>query len=639
MAPTVTLTSLAMLKVNIDQGRDYLDYLRPFILQVLVDNEPDPVTDQGVHDLIQTHFGLDIPTPTVQIVLKRLSRTYPLKREEGVYHITRKLPNPGIQKKKSEAVRHMQAVINGLIEFSLIGTQQVISEEEAAVAIAGFLSEFNIFCLQAYSRGTAIPTVSGKQDRHIVLVSEYVLHLQRNDPERFDSFIIMVQGHMLANALLCPDLQNAPRSYKRVRFFLDTPLLVQQLGLDGEPKKRAIEELTALVRKLGGTVAIFSHSREELIFVLKGAAEHVGKPGGRSVIVRQAWRNGTTKSDLLLLADKANKLLLDARIDVVNTPPYVIDFQIDQSDFEKILDDEVSYFNPRAREYDINSVRSIYVLRAGAFPDTIERSKAVLVSSNAGLAQAASEYSRRHEGSLHVSSVITDFSLANMAWLKVPMGAPSVPMTEVLAYSYAALQPTQAFLDRFLAEIDKLQKQGKISERDHQILRSSPFAQDELMRFTLGEEAALTEETVTETLRRVTHELKKEEIEKLTQEQVSHRKTLDELAATKGQNESLQKRLYWKSRRKSLLCAWCVSCAMGILLVLGVVAGFGLHGRHPILGWLLLGGVLFLAVATLVNVLFGTTVRQVHAAIQSRCLTFFLRHESKATGIDFGATE
>ncbi len=29
-----------MLKVNIDQGRDYLDYLKPFILQVLVDNNP-----------------------------------------------------------------------------------------------------------------------------------------------------------------------------------------------------------------------------------------------------------------------------------------------------------------------------------------------------------------------------------------------------------------------------------------------------------------------------------------------------------------------------------------------------------------------------------------------------------------------
>ena len=39
---TNTLTSLAILKVNIDQGKDYLDYLRPFILQVLVEQKPEP---------------------------------------------------------------------------------------------------------------------------------------------------------------------------------------------------------------------------------------------------------------------------------------------------------------------------------------------------------------------------------------------------------------------------------------------------------------------------------------------------------------------------------------------------------------------------------------------------------------------
>ena len=58
---TVTLTSLAILKVHIDQGNDYLDYLRPFILQVLVEHKPDPVTIEVVSDYIRTQFGLEIP--------------------------------------------------------------------------------------------------------------------------------------------------------------------------------------------------------------------------------------------------------------------------------------------------------------------------------------------------------------------------------------------------------------------------------------------------------------------------------------------------------------------------------------------------------------------------------------------------
>ena len=54
---TATLTSLAMLKVNIDQGEDYLEYLRPFVLQVLVDRNPELVTDQIVTDYIREQFG------------------------------------------------------------------------------------------------------------------------------------------------------------------------------------------------------------------------------------------------------------------------------------------------------------------------------------------------------------------------------------------------------------------------------------------------------------------------------------------------------------------------------------------------------------------------------------------------------
>ncbi len=637
MASTETLTSLAMLKVNIDQGKDYLDYIRPFILQVLVDHRPDPVTDQVIHDYLRTQFGLEIPTRTVQVVLKRLSRTHPLKRKEGVYHIAGALPDPGITPEKSKASRHIQAVVSGLLEFAKGGGQCIAVEDEAVTAICGFLSEFNIPCLRAYLRGTTIPTVEGKQQAHIVLVSDYVLYLQDSDPERFESFMILVQGHMLANALLCPDLQNAPKTYKGVTFYLDTPLLVQRVGLEGKPKERAVEELIALVGNLGGMVATFSHSRDELGRVLKGAADHVDAPNGRGAIIREALRNGTTKSDLLLLSGKIDQMLADAGIEVKSTPSYIADFQIDETAFGKILEDEVNYFNPRAREDDINSVRSIYVLRANTTPVSVEKCKAVLVSSNSGFARAAYEYGQRSEESREVSSVITDFSLANMAWLKAPMGAPSMPRTELLAYSYAALQPSKALLDKYLTEIDKLQRQGKISEQDHQLLRSSTNAQEELMRLTLGDETAFTEETVTETLRRVSNEIKKEESEKVRQEQESHRRTQEQLEKTKTERESLRKSIYWKCRQKSQCCAWSASGVMGVLLVLGVVAGLGVKAETPIVGWSLLVGSLFLALTTLANAFFGTTVRGVHSAIQARFLKYFLRQEAEATGINFGA--
>ena len=631
---SATLTSLAMLKVNIDQGRDYLDYLRPFILQVLCDHTPDPVTDSVVCNHIRADFGLVIPERAVQIVLKRMARKLPLTRQHGVYRITRELPNPEIGADKAEAELHIRAVTDNLVDFSKDTPRPITSEEQAVQAICDFLAEFNIPCLRAYLRGTAIPTLEKHDNALIVLVSKYVLSIQKTDPKLFDSFMVLVTGHMLANALLCPDLKQAPKMYKRVTFYFDTPLLVRRLGLEGDAKRAAVENLIKLLRNLEATVAIFSHSRDELKRVIHGASNYLDSPDGRGAIVMEARKAGTTKSDLLVLAGQVDEKLSAAGIEVIQTPRYEADFQIDESVFEEVLNDEISYLNPRAKKDDINSVRSIYVLRSGKSPRNVELANAVFVTSNSSFAQAAFEYGKDHEASREVSSVITDFSLANMAWLKAPLGAPTLPMVEVIAFSYAALEPSNSLLDKYLTEIDKLEKQGKITERDHQLLRSSEIAKRELMNLTLGEENALTEQTVTETLNRVVSEIKKEESDKYQAEQAAHRKTQDELASERAKRESAQSHLYWRCNQKANKCAWAVSGLISLLLVCGLMAGIGLTEMNLVFGWILTIGTAVLIVATLGNLVFGATVVGLHRRMQARFLAWFLRRESISTGLE-----
>lgn len=634
LASTETLTSLAMLKVHVDQQQDYLDYLRPFVLQSLVVHKPDPVTDVVVRDFIRTDFGLEIPARAVQVVLKRLSRQHPLKRDHGVYRINGELPDPRIASKKTAASRHIQAVLSGLVAFSRDTPKPIASEEEAVTAICSFLTEFNIPCLRAYLRGTAIPTIKERHQTQIVLVGKYVLTLQNEDPERFESFLVVLTGHMLANALLCPDLRDAPKSYRRGTFYLDTPLLVQLLGLEGGPRQAAVESLVALLRSLGGTVATFSHSRDELEGVVRGAARHVESWNGRGAVVAEARRGGTTRSDLLILAGRLDDDLEDARIAIHDTPRHIKEFQIDETAFENVLDDEVSYFNPRAREHDINSVRSIYVLRAGTSVAMLERAKAVLVTSNTGFARAAFEYGQKHAESREVSSVITDFSLANMAWLKAPLGDPGVPMKELLAFSYAALEPPRGLFEKYLNEIDKLEGQGKITARDHQLLRSSQVASVELMNLTLGEEDALTEQTVTETLKRATEEIQKEGREGYKRERAAHEETRKELTEQRATRERAQARLYWRCRRRATACAWCVSTSVGLALAVGLAAGVGLRSSNGVVGLMLSVASGVLAMGTLGNLIFGTSVRNIHGKMQDRCLAWFVRRKSTETGLD-----
>lgn len=622
-----------MLKVTIDQGGDYLDYLKPFVLDVLYKYHPEPIVDTEIKEYILKEFGLEIPGRTIQIVLKRLSKRYPLEKKEGVYYIKGNLDNPGIAAKKADAIRNIDSVITGLIEFSQ-GTNFPISDRDSAVnAICTFLSEFGVQCLRAFLRGTTIPNLGLRKESDIALVSKYVIHLSETSPERFNSFMIMVQGHMIANALLAPDLQNAPKSYSDVTFFFDTPLLIHLLGLEGELKYKAAKELIDLLCRLGAKLAFFSHTKEELRRVILGVAYNLDKTDPRGAIILYARRCQKTKSDFILLVANFEKKLKELGIEEVATPKYNPAFQIDEAAFQEVLDDEISYYNNKAKLFDINSVRSIYAIRKNGRPSMIERAKAVLVTSNAALAHTAWKFGQDVKESEEVSTVVTDLSLANIAWLKLPMAAPNLPRKELLAYSYAALQPSQEFLNKYMVEVDKLEQEQKITSQDHQLLRSSIIAQDELMHLTLGQEIALTEQTITETLQRTIKEIKKEETQKLMAEREAHRQTQQQLSDLQEERQNIKKKLFCRSQLIAKIESWVVFIIILLFLLVALLSGIYTL-RNSLARWILKFSTILLIVFSLVSFIWGAPLNKLRLKFEKWLTSWHFKRACKKINID-----
>ena len=633
--PTNTLTSLAILRVNIDQGKDYLDYLRPFILQILSDHDIDPISTGVICRLLREQFGLEIPERTIEILLKRLSTRRLIKRDNYVYRKAGPLPDPQVNSKRAEAARHIESLVHGLRQFSQETITPIDNDNNAIDAICSFLAEFDVICLRAYLRGTAIPQLVGTHPDHVTLVSSYIQQLQGSSPERFESLMVLVQGHMLANALLCPDLEYLAPTYKNVTFYFDTPLLLHALGLEGEPRKDAALDLIRLLNQLGGKVAAFSHSCEELRRVLRAVAGSLDSSTAPTLVVREARKGGLTRSDLILLSESIDERLDAMGVHVETTPGYRAAFQIDEEIFEEALNDEVSYQNPKAKEDDINSVRSIYMLRANKPAPSIEKAGAVFVTSNASFARAAWEYGHLHESSRDVSSVITSFSLANVAWLKAPLGAPSVPRSQVLAFAYAALQPSLELLNKYLKEIDKLETEGTISLRDHQVLRSSSIAYDQLMNLTLGEESALTEDTLMQTLERATNEIRKEESAKLIAEQEAHRTTRQDLESSREQSEEIRRRIYWKCQHTASLQSRISAYFLGSLMLVDLGAGIVLPFIGSItLALVMVPVVLAVGFFTFVSRWYGISVKMIRQRLDNWLLSRLLKREAAILGID-----
>ena len=625
---TSTLTSLAILKVDVDRGNDYLDYLKPFVLQTLVDNRPRLIDSQIVRNYILAQFGLDIPDATIEIVLKRIARTGQIRKSNRVYRIAGELSDPELTRKSALALQDIELVLNELMKFSELTARPIRDTNRAVTVICAFLSRFGISCLRSYLRGTTIPRVEGTAVTDIVLVSNFIHDISTGNPDLFRRFLTIVQGNMLANALLCSDLSHVKSSYRRVEFFFDTPLLIQALGLDGLLKKSATIELIETLSKLGGRARYFTHTFDELKRVLLASASKTRVGDARDHIVYEATKCGMTRSDLLLLAESCGEKLDGLGLEEIPTPPYTEDYQIDEKEFELLLDNDVSYLNPRARQHDINSVRSIYVIRKGRPVRSIEKCRAILVTSNTGFAKSAWEYGKRHDSNYAASSVISDLSLANISWLKKPMIVPSIPKSQLLSLSYAAMQPSIELLTRYMREIDRLEESQEFSPNDLQLLRSGLFLHTEISKATLGDPSLFDGETATEVLKRLSDELKHDENRKLLAEEEAHRKTHVLLMTERANSDELTNSIRAKCSRKARWSAWAISIPLTVVISTLTFSGVGAISGNTILSLIMS---IIAGIISLFNTVFGISVRSFHDYMKGRFFDIYL---SKFKGID-----
>jgi len=544
------LASLAILKVDLDEGvRDYIGYLETLVLDLLSRHKPDPAVAAVIAQMFQAEYGLRLPDQGIQLVLRRLAKRKYLERKDNLYHIVKELPASDMQPRRAEAEAAIDEVFSRLRQFASETFGAEWSVSDASRALLGFLNIFGVDYIRAYVFRTATPRIEETLPKVQFIVGKFIGLVHQSEPQLFDKIMILVKGQLYANALICPDLESIEKDFRRVTFYVDTPLVLDAIGLQGAIRQDAAAELITLVSKLKGKFAVFRHTMDELDAILEFVEQNIDRPEVSNNRVLQHLRSqGVKRGELALMRGHLEEHLQNAGLRVVSTPKYVETYNIDEAGFEAALKDELTYRSARAAAYDVNSIRSIFVLREGTVPRRLEDCKAVFVTSNAGLARIAFEKGKEQNSAREVSSVITNYSLSNVAWLKAPLGAPNLPEKETLAACYAAMEPSAGLLTKYLQEIDRLRKKGTLTADDHALLRVSGIATDELMNLTLGDEDAFGSSSVPQILERVRTNLVAKQLDILQAERVSHRSTKKVKATLERQTSTAQSRIYWVSR-------------------------------------------------------------------------------------------
>lgn len=641
------ITSVAILKVNWDKGKDYIDNFVPFLAECLRASPQPEVSLVDLQDAFVNCFRLKVPQGALKTILNRAARQGFVQKAHGIYRRNDSLlESSDLSSVRAEVLRKHEGLLTKLIAFCDSEHKIKWSQEEADAALLSYIHERSTPILAAALEGQAIIPYGKQVKNSDYLVSSFIRCLSECDPEGFDFLETIVKGSMLANVLVFQDLGSIKQRFENVEVYFDTNFLLRALGHAGEVTKAACTELIELLYEQNAQLRCFEHNLEEIRNILHAASVALKRPEGlrqtSGETIEYFARTGYRPSDVEFEIARLEKKLAALRIKIKPKPDHVEHLSLNEVLLESVLREEVGYQRPEPLKVDIDSIAATHRLRQGRFPVHMETCYAIFVTTNHSLARASILYFQKAEGKNAVGTVphcLSDYVITTLLWIKKPLSASDLPRKRIIADCYAALNPPDSLWRRFLHEIDRLQKQGNITEDDYHLLRLSMEAKAALMDITLGDTSAFSEGTIDEVLGRAKASARAETESCLRQESDKRADAERRAGETEGKLMVYRQNQSDKFARASTFWGYWASRAIlaGVLIVVLVGTYQTLPEPYPDLAgaWVsfLLPGIFgLIAMLSIANLLYGTTIISLTKRIEIRISHWVARKLNKILG-------
>ena len=572
---TNPLIAFAMLSVNWDDhGVSYTHNYLPFVAYCLSNIDGNHTDDTTLQELIEQHFGLRLPIPVIRTVTRRAAREGLLTRKHGhLIPIPRKIEQFNFHDKRTQVTHDCEVLIDHYLSYLADTTYSSLTRSEAEHALFSYIADRSLPILRASIRGTPIDLGELPQTKYAYITSRFIVQMHDTDRGIFSLIERVVKGSMLASAIYLPNHDKLNRRIQNLTIYLDTPYLIELLGLTHPSTVDAARELFELLLTLGARIACFEHTLLETQGVMRGAAIQLrslkSRPGQSVVsppLVEHSISSGLQSTELEVRAEQLATELADLGVRVLESPNYLDALSVDELRMEKLLQRHVGYRNENTRYRDIQSLTAIYRIRGGQEKGTLEHAIAIFVTPNGNLARASREFFGEHPQGDLVPICSLDSELATVAWLKKPAESPDLPRKQLIADCYAAGYPDEDLWTRYLDEIDRLESQETFTEDMYFTLRYSVEARRALMDMTQGASSRVNPQVISEVLTRVEQEHAAPVKEALERER-RHRERLqeelqgvqDELANREDPNEAATRAFAQVCRAQSdKLARWTV---------------------------------------------------------------------------------
>ena len=582
-----TILSLAVLKTNWTKlQKDYLENFIPFIATLIVRKKYAEVDPKIISDDFHDEFGLVVPIfPTISI-LKRAATRKLLSRDHGRFTPDfGKATELDFTGKSLEQQREMEKVLSELRKFALDQFGLTLDEKGAEDALIAYLREHDLDILFASETQSPLPEVSNPK-RLKYIVNDFIKECFQREPSFFRFILDITIGHALASTILYNEFNTFAGKLNEVTFYFDTRFIIRLLGLEGYERQTSTAELVKVLHEEKAKLRIFEKTLSEIEGVLYNCIDALQRGNidltQASRVLRYFRTQNKSASDVEQLLVSLKQRLSEHNITIDSLPdvqPLQV-FQIDEDALLQGILDRYSSVDPNFDRgggesmvrRDVEVISGIFRLRKGAKPRSIKDSKAIFVTPNSGLAIAVRKFETASNGSgFFIPACVTDVFVGTLLWLQSPSRVAQINEKRIIADSYAALQPSELLIKKYVETVEQMKTSGTITSDEYYLLRTHRTAFNLLEEKTLGDPDAFDAKTPEEILDEIEARIKSEDNQKLAQEQELHAHTRSERDNAVSKRSKLEANI---DRRAQQLGNFIANFSSGLIYLIFIVGIF-----------------------------------------------------------------
>lgn len=574
--------------------RDMLDLLAPFVQFAVAKNTcvGQVIDINRITDIIRNDFHYkDIPASVIEKIIKRDKEHFVRNNHRFILQKTFDYEIERFESRQKECLEKLTSVGQELYDFLILHCKKAkIKNTDHAIEL--LQQFFSSFALQIGLDILALTKFSSASEEIQYYIAQFIFEKKTEGSKTYGTILDLTKGFLLQSALYLQgdNTDISAASYKSTKVFYDTPFLLQLLGYQSSEEESAAKELHNLLKRQGAQLFLFPQNEQEVLSVLTAYQYSLlGDQRSTRTLVGLDSR-GYSFDGVTRLKNNLSKTLYDTFGIILHEVPSLptnpngtvdiaaIDFS--ESDAIEYVRAHTSHYKEENLQSDITSALGIHRIRGGYLSQTIERCRAIFLTTNNDFTKAFNAYYREAVGSNCVMPVITAFDLSAIVWVKAGCVDSEIPERQLLINAYSAMQPAPEIMEKCRVVLNQMEAEGKLSKEDAISLRADRVTQKELWLDYFPDIDTIDEEYIQKLIEKQRQKLigdaeakiKKKYVEQEEEQRLQRAKRIQNKANTdaKEARETYKKR--WKLFVFVAFLLIAIVCSIGLFMSLSSVA-------------------------------------------------------------------